>query len=299
LRSRYGLPGPGLDETTVGTNKLRMRQATAGAVRAPRAWSICSFLAMRPDEIGVKDVVIKPLHSSSSRGVRRMSVPAAYEWLAGAEEFYVVEEAVDVEQELHAEGLVVNGALAWLECSSYDRPVLLARRGVRTSLILSAADPRRESMAEMAQAVLTAMAVTTSVFHMEFLVQNGELHFGEVGLRPAGSGVSELLDLAVGSSVWEAHISAQVGVKPRGTAPTRSAQPLTGLVMARLGEDGRAPLAQTEAERLPGVIGTTRGTLTPGQVPPDQCSSEYSALFTGLDRAGLDDLIATVSGERA
>jgi hypothetical protein len=299
LRSRYGLPGPGLDETVVGTNKLRMRQATVGAVRAPRAWSIRSFLAMRPDEIGVNEVVVKPLTSSSSRGVRRMSVPAAQEWLAGATEFCVVEEAIHVEQELHAEGLAVNGELVWLECSAYDRPVLSAQRGVRTSLILPAADPLREPLREMTQAVLTAMAVTTSVFHMEFLVQNGELYFGEVGLRPAGSGLAELLDVTLGSGLWKAHLSSQVGVEPRDTTPTRAAPPLTGLVMARLAEDGYAPLAQADAERLPGVIGTRSGTLAPGQAPPHPCASEYSVFFTGLERAGLDDLIGAVRGQRA
>lgn len=299
LRARYGLPGPGLDETTLGTNKLRMRQATAGAVRAPRAWSPRSFLAMRPEEIGVGEVVVKPLALCSSRGVRRMTVPAAQEWLATATEFCLVEEAIHVEQELHAEGLVVDGKLVWLESSAYDRPVLTAQRGVRTSLILPPADPRRDTLTEMAQAVLTAMAVTTCVFHMEFLVQHGEIYFGEVGLRPAGSHLAELLDVTLGCGVWNAHVCAQVGVEPRDSTPTRTAEPLTGLVMARLAEDGRAPLAQADAERLPGVIGTRRGKLAPGQAPADPGGSEYVAFFAGLDRAGLDDLIGSVRGTPA
>lgn len=297
LRSRYGLPGLGLDETAAGTNKLLMRQTTASAVRAPRAWPASSFLTVATDELEVDEVVVKPLNASSSRGVRRLAVAEARQWLATeADEFHIVEEALRVNRELHTEGLVIDGAVSWLECSEYDRPLLSAGYGHQVSTILPPTDPMRPLITAMTQEVLTAMGVSTSVFHVEFLVQDEELYFGEVGLRPAGSGVAELLDLTLGCGLWTAHMCVQMGRDPRGTEPTRQAEPITGLIMARLDENGQPPLPQAEADRLPNILCTLRGPLSPGEAPPTTASAEYFAMFTGLDRRDLTRLIDALNG---
>lgn len=281
LRSRYGLPGPRFDDALVVTNKWRMRSTLRAAVRSPRAWLSGEFLTV-PESDGMQDdVVVKPLASSSARGVRRMDAAAARAWLAEDGGLWLVEQAIDVVREFHCDGAFTNGQVEWVEVSEYDRPVLVSH-GTRTTTILSCGDALRDELVACASDVVRALAVPEGVFHMEFLYDGRELYFGEVGLRPAGTGIAELLHIATGAGLWSAFVAAQLGRTSVGFNPVRVAPELTGLVMARPSTSGIAPIPPDEARGLPGVVSIGEGNIGRGTTPGHMCEFEYLAFFSGL-----------------
>lgn len=294
LRERYGLPGPSFESTVVGVNKLRMRQATSAVVKSARYWTPAQFLAQ--ESIDIDDVVLKPLAASSARGVRLLSRSVAADALRSSKKFMLVEEALAVDREFHVDGVVSNGAVEWVECSAYDRPVLRAREGTRWSTVLAHEDPLRPVLEDLAARVLAALGTTNSVFHMEFLQCGDDVYFGEVGLRPAGTGIAQRLVLTTGADVWQAHVRAQCGLPTNGFGPRRQGAATTGLIMARADRSGVAPPPAECIKDLPGVVDTVEGRLAAGEKPGDACAFEYIAFFEGVTEPQLGVLVDLMSG---
>lgn len=291
LRSRYGLAGLSHEQSLVVTNKWRMKQAVRPVHRAAAGWLSGPFLEDGPRPA---EVVVKPLSASSARGVRRMPCAAALQALRATEELLLVEEAVDATAELHCDGVVRDGRLRWAVVSSYDRPVL-GSDGCRASVHLVPGDPRVQAATDVARRVLPAVAGDRAVFHLEILQAGEELVFGEIALRPAGTGIAESIQRCFGADLWLEFVALQVGARPPLRAPERAHGDLSGVVLARPSAGG-APLAAEEARRLPGVTGIGEGNLAPGEAPPHACSFRYLAFFDGLRAGELEALIAAIGG---
>ncbi|GAA3634515.1 hypothetical protein GCM10022223_61040 [Kineosporia mesophila] len=296
LRGRYALPGLGPEQAALGTNKWLMRSALRGRVAAPQAWLSGAFLDLAASP--VPEVVIKPLASSSARGVSRMPTPAARAFLRANRGLWLVEEALAVEREFHCDGVVHDGHVEWLLCSEYDRPVLRSF-GTRTTTVLPTSSPFRAGLAHLAGEVLGGLGIGSAVFHLETLWAGETLYFGEIGLRPAGTGIAELLLRSSGADLWAAHVAAQLGHDPRGQGPVRAVPELSGLVMARPTQDGQPPLPRHEARRLPGVDGTADGNLPTGHQPSNMCEFEYLAFFENLSPGSVERLRGRIGREAA
>ncbi|WP_327258827.1 ATP-grasp domain-containing protein [Streptomyces sp. NBC_01240] len=295
LRTQYGLPGLGYEQSVRATNKWRMRSVLSPVVRSPRAWLSGDFLSCGEDPAA--DVVVKPLASSSARGVRRMTAGHARDWLRGHDGLWLVEEAVAVTREFHCDGAFQEGRLSWVEVSEYDRPVLRSH-GTRSTCVLRRDDPVRPLLAERAGLVIEGLGCRDGVFHMEFLHDGSDLFFGEVGLRPGGTGIAELLQIATGADLWAAFVATQLGENSGGFAPRRAAEEITGLVMARTDQDGRPPVPPQVARELPGVVGLGDGNLEHGTRPSHMCEFEYLAFFEGLSTEQVPRLRASVAVAR-
>lgn len=293
VRSALGLPGLGYETSTLVTNKLRMRRHLHGAVRQPRCWLPGEFAQAADRPAG--RVIVKPVSSSSSRGVQFVDAPGVARWLSAQKGLWIVEDVVDVKREFHADGIVLDGSVAWFEPSEYDRPVLHAATGQRSTSVLPPCDTLRDAIGAMARAVVARLGIADGVFHMEALHDGNELYFGEVALRPAGSAIPDALRLGTGADLWRAFMASQLGL-PMTVDATRACKPTTGLIMARSDHEGRRPIDRDAAARLPGVIGTAPGTLEAGVVPTDISQHEYFVFFEGLDRDAVDDLRRRVAG---
>lgn len=293
LRSRYGFPGLTFDESMTVTNKWRMRSALRPHITSPEAWLSGQFLSSTA--AGPESVVIKPLSSSSARGVRLMPTGAARDWLRRNGDLWLVEEAIPVEREFHCDGAFRDGRVEWVEMSEYDRPVLVSH-GTRATSILRRDEPLRSELSRGVDRVVEALSIDAGVFHMEFLYTGQDLYFGEVGLRPAGTGIAELLHLTSGADLWAAFISSQLGEAGPAHKPVHEIHEVAGLVMARPSPAGQRPLARSNAAALPGVLATGDGNISAGAQPANMCEFEYLAFFDGLDRADVPRLLDAVSG---
>jgi len=293
LRSRYGLAGFDHEDSTVATNKWRMKQAVAGGIPVAAGWLSGDFLELRSGRPEV--VVVKPLSSSAARGVRRLPVADALEWLRSRDELFLVEQALPVTGELHCDGVVRDGELRLVVVSAYDRPVLRSF-GTRASMHLPLDDPRVAPATEATRRVVRSLPHTDYVFHLELLQVGDELVFGEVGLRPAGTGIAESIERCFGVSLWSHFVGMQVGLPMPVEQVQRSHDGLlSGVIMGRPSEAG-APLGAEEAARLPGITGTGPGNLEPGAEPDSMCSYHYLAFFEDVSHAELRGLVDTIGG---
>ncbi|MEV5499529.1 hypothetical protein AB0M50_29420 [Nonomuraea fuscirosea] len=295
VRSQYGLPGLGYEQVLIATNKWRMRTALRSVVRSPRAWLSGKFLRDEPPvPPEMAEVVIKPMASSAARGVRRMPIAQARAWLAARDDLWLVEEAVETQREFHCDGVFHEGRLSWAEASEYDRPVLRSH-GTRSTSILRRNDSLRSALIDRSNRVVGGLGCREGVFHMEFLFDGTELFFGEVGLRPAGTGIAELIGIATGADLWASFVAAQLGRGSDGFSPKRQAADITGLIMARPTADGRLPLPAHKVRGLPGVVELGEGNLMRGAQPANMCEFEYLAFFEGLTREEIARVRQTVA----
>ena len=258
LRSRYGLPGMSYDQSLVATNKWRMKQRLAEALPTAACWLSGDFLAgpHRP-----REVVVKPLSGSASKGVRRLPIEQALQELADHDELLLVEEAVDIECELHCDGVVRGGELLVALPSVYDRPVLDAIGTTRASIHLPVDDDRHEAVVKATHHVVETLRIDTQgianfVFHLELFQVHGELLFGEIGLRPAGGGVAESLRYFHGVDIWAEFVGLQLSRPPRvGSPAPRHSHTYRGVT-------GITPDVRLSAEELLAVPGISR--VSPG-----------------------------------
>lgn len=292
LRSRYGLRGLDAEQALVATNKWRMKQAVRPHYPAAAAWLSGEFAELRGARPGT--VVVKPLTGSASRGVRRLPLGEALRVLAASDELLLVEEALAVERELHCDGLVRDGRLAWVVVSTYDQPVLRTWM-TRGSIHLPAADPRAAAAVSAIRRILPAFPFAGFVFHLELLEVEGELVFGEIGLRPGGAGIADSIGRCHGSDHWLEFVGLQVGVKERLSPLPRPRADFCGVVSVVPPPD--TPPAETaELARLPGVTKVEPGNLLPGRRPENSCHYSHLVFFEGLGRPGVGALLRSLGG---
>jgi hypothetical protein len=277
LRSRYGLAGMSYNQALIATNKWRMKQQLAQTLPTAACWLSGDFLAEphRPC-----DVVVKPLSGSSSKGVRRLPTEQVLQELANHDELLVVEEAVDIECELHCDGVVRGGELLVALPSAYDRPVLGAVGTPHASIHLPADDDRHEAAVKAAhQAVETlrigAQGIADFVFHLELFQVHGEVLFGEIGLRPAGGGVAESLRHFHGVDIWAEFVGLQLGRPPRvGPQASRDSRTYRGII-------GITPDVRLSGEELLSVPGISH--VSPGSPKAHrEAEAGSSCAFTHL-----------------
>lgn len=294
LRTRYGLDGLQFEQSLVVTDKWHMTMAVRSAVLSPRTWLSGQFLHERPS--GLPEVVVKPRASSSARGVRRLSYMDALDFLSSNDRLWVVAEAIDVEREFHCDGVVRDGSIAWMQSSEYDRPVLRSF-GTRSTTVLDASDPLRDELSLFASAVISAIAIERGVFHLEIMYDGRRLVFGEIGFRPAGTGIAELILRVNEIDLWAEFLAAQLGTERAPDWTATDVRDVAGLIMARPGVNGEPPLDESAARSLPGVIGIGVGNIDRNTDPENMCEYEYLVFFDGVERSSVADLRRAVAGK--
>jgi hypothetical protein len=292
IRSSLGLPGPAYDEILPVTDKWRMKQAVRHGVPAARGWLSSAVVTGRVQLPG--RVVIKPTVSSSARGVEVMTSSVAVARLRQESALWLVEEAVDVDEELHCDGVLREGQVLWSTVSVYDRPVLHAS-GSRGSLHLPPDDLVVAAAGRVVRAAFDALPVRDGVFHLElFRRPGGDLLFGEVGLRPAGGGVATSLKIATGVDLWEHFLALQLGIElppPAGALPPGRQ---TGVLMIRQA----SALPHTDIAAMPGVAHVEEGNTGFSGSGAHSCDCSHYVYVDAAGRAELARITDAVGGVR-
>lgn len=217
LRMRYGLKH-GLDATRSAnvTNKLSMRRRLSGRVLNPRFWHSGEFLQEARLNVGAAHlpakVVVKPIYGSSSQGVECLTFSQAIDYLAAQSSLSIVEEYIPLDRELHCDGVVVDGKVDFFLLSRYARPWLEGALRSNASLHLPNSDPQYEAAKEMVRVLLGELGIESGVFHIELFDCQGQLYFGEMGLRPGGGGIAESINYFFDLDMWDCYLKLALGV---------------------------------------------------------------------------------------
>ncbi len=187
VRRHLGLDGPSKEQLELVRDKVRMKEAVAGAgVRYPR-------FAVAPAPDGTLPwsgrTVLKPRQGASSEGVRIHATAeeavAAYRELASCDDFQL-EEYIEGDI-LFADGLVAGGKLISFAVSKYINTPLDFIDGKPLGAFHV---PAGEQYREFVLSVLAALDVQAGCIHLEFFrTPLGEPVFLEIANRVGGAGV--------------------------------------------------------------------------------------------------------------
>lgn len=295
IRERYGLPGPSFSTAIVTTNKLRMRQFFRDIVLSPEFQSVGEFIH-NPYKLGSK-VVLKPMYGSAARGVEVLDVDEALQlFTENSDHSYIVEKAIKIVNEFHCDGIVRDNKIIWSDISQYDRPVIHSS-GTRNTVLIPESDYRYSMIQKFANSIVAAIHENSFVFHLEIWDDGNQLWFGEIGLRPGGTGIADLHRHFSSVDLWKEHFKSEL--MDDNALPICPDKPKdrTGLIMARSTEDGIMPLPEKEVHQLADIKYTETGNILRGDIPENRCEYEYIAFFSEISDLKISQLMKIISRE--
>ncbi|MEU2872570.1 ATP-grasp domain-containing protein [Streptomyces olivoreticuli] len=208
LREHLGVPGAPVDQVALARDKVLMKQAVEEAgLRVPRFLPLTHFLEQDGRVPWFGRTVLKPHRGASSEdvlvfGTPRQAAAAVTERRTGVArldagsglEDFQVEEFVSGPIR-HFDGLVQGGEVLVLSASEY----------VGTCLKYAQGEPMGSFQIEFSEETrawvsraLAAVRIEHGSFHLEAIVDEGELVFLEVGNRVGGADVVATVELATG-----------------------------------------------------------------------------------------------------
>src|SRR3954465_1131983 len=256
IRETFGLPGLSVEQTVPFRDKEMMKRVLdAAGIRTPwhvSARSVAEVWAAA-EQVGYP-LIVKPIAGAGSAHTYRVDSPAeltdVLPQLRHVPEVSV-EEFVDGE-EFTFDTICADGRILF-EHVLCDRPRPLQMRmhewvsPVSISLRdLSA--PQLAGGRRMGEAVLAALGFRSGFTHMEwYLTSDGEAVFGEIGARPPGARVVDLMNVATDGDTYAGWAQAVL----HGSMPPLERRYNAGAIFKRARGEGRI----THSEGLDALLG--------------------------------------------
>ncbi|MBD0292550.1 MAG: hypothetical protein ICV70_03105 [Jiangellaceae bacterium] len=211
IREMFGMPGLTVDQTVPFRDKERMKQAIdAAGIRAPRHASATTVAAVweAAERIGFP-LIVKPIAGAGSADTYRVDSAAELSdvlpLLRHVPEVSV-EEFVDGEEFTYdtvcADGRILFEHVLWYR----PRPLQMRLHEWISPTCISLRDvsvPDVQGGRQMGARVLAALGFRTGFTHMEWYRKaDGEAVFGEIGGRPPGARVVDLMNYATDSDLY-------------------------------------------------------------------------------------------------
>jgi hypothetical protein len=203
LRESIGTPGLTVEQTVPFRDKGRMKEVVeAAGIRTPRSARATTAAGCREaaERIGYP-VIIKPIAGAGSLDTYRVEsggdLEATLPRLLHVDEVSV-EEFIDGE-EFTYDTVCSAGAISFYNIAEYrPRPLIGKQVEWISQQVISHRDPDHPTLAggkAMGEAVISAMGFASGFTHMEwYLTACGEVVFGEIGARPPGARLTDLMN---------------------------------------------------------------------------------------------------------
>jgi formate-dependent phosphoribosylglycinamide formyltransferase (GAR transformylase) len=205
MRERLGLPGMSVARTIPFRDKETMKEVLdAAGIRTPHHYrgTTVAQVVEAAETFGYP-VVVKPIDGAGSVSTYRVGSRQQLDEITprlGSIREVSVEEFVEGD-DMTYETLCVDGRIQFYSIGTYIPRALDMRTNEWISPItLVYRDPDEERLAAgraMGEAVLQALEFQTGYTHMEwYRTQDGEAVFGEIGARPPGAYLVDLINYA-------------------------------------------------------------------------------------------------------
>jgi biotin carboxylase len=211
LRERLGLPGANVEQTLRFRDKELMKQALDRAgLRTPRHVRAHSVSACweAAEQLGFP-LILKPIAGAGSADTYRVNdadeLRAVLPRLLHVPDVSV-EEFIDGE-EYTFDTITVDGRIAYYNIAWYRPRPLIARSNEWISpQVIALREVERPELAggvKLGHEVIAALDVSTAFTHMEwYRTAEGEVVFGEIGLRPPGAHQVDQMNYACDIDVY-------------------------------------------------------------------------------------------------
>jgi hypothetical protein len=205
IREMLGLPGMTVEQTLPFRDKEIMKRVLdAAGIRTPHHYSATTAVQVieAAETIGFP-VIVKPIAGAGSEHTYRLNsreeLDDVLPRLRGIAEVSV-EEFVEGD-DMTYETICVDGRIAHYSISTYiPRALTMKENEWISPCTLVLRDPDTPELApgrEMGEAVLKALGFQTGYTHMEwYRTRDGEAVFGEIGGRPPGAYLVDLINYA-------------------------------------------------------------------------------------------------------
>lgn len=219
LREAFGLPGMSVEETIPFRDKERMKQVLdAAGIRTPWHMSTRTVAGVweAAEKIGYP-LIVKPIAGAGSADTYRVDSAAQLNdvlpLLRHVPEISV-EEFVDAEEftfdTICADGDILFEHVLWYR----PRPLQMRMHEWVSPVSISVRDlsvPHLTRGCDMGRAVLRALGFRSGFTHMEwYRKHDGDVVFGEIGARPPGARVVDLMNFATDGDTYVGWASAVV-----------------------------------------------------------------------------------------
>jgi biotin carboxylase len=229
IREAFGLPGMTVEQTVPFRDKEHMKRVLdAGGIRTP--WHVRATTVAQvwdaAEQVGFP-LIVKPIAGAGSADTYRVeSMQELSDVLPHLRHVpeVSVEEFVDGEEftfdTICAEGTIFFEHVLWYR----PRPLQMRMHEWVSPVSISLRDlavPHLQDGMAMGRAVLSALGFQTGFTHMEWYRKpDGEVVFGEIGARPPGARVVDLMNIATDADTYVGWAQAVVHGR---TEPLRAA----------------------------------------------------------------------------
>ena len=205
IREMLGLTGMSVEQTVPFRDKETMKQVLdAAGIRTPHHYRATTAAQVREaaETIGYP-VIVKPIAGAGSENTYRLESPEDVDQVLPALRRITevsVEEFVEGD-DMTFETLCVDGRILFYSVATYiPRALDMKHNAWISPITMVYRDPDREELAagrRMGEAVLKALDFRTGYTHMEwYRTRDGEAVFGEIGGRPPGAYLVDLINYA-------------------------------------------------------------------------------------------------------
>jgi biotin carboxylase len=225
IREAFGLPGMTVQETVPFRDKEQMKRTLdAAGIRTPWHVSVRTVAGVweAAEKIGYP-IIVKPIAGAGSADTYRVDsdeqLTEVLPLLRHVPELSV-EEFVDGEEftfdTICADGRILFEHVLWYR----PRPLQMRLHEWVSPVSISLRDPSVPHLAggrRMGEAVLAALGFRSGFTHMEwYLKHDGEAVFGEIGARPPGARVVDVMNFATDGDTYVGWAQAVVhgGMQP-------------------------------------------------------------------------------------
>ena len=257
IRETFGLPGLTVEQTVPFRDKETMKRVLdAAGIRTP--WHVSARTVAEvwaaAEKVGYP-LIVKPIAGAGSADTYRVDsdeeLAAVLPLLRHVPEVSV-EEFVDGEEftfdTICADGQILFEHVLWYR----PRPLQMRMHEWVSPVSISLRDlsaPHLAGGRRMGEAVLAALGFRSGFTHMEwYLKPDGEAVFGEIGARPPGARVVDLMNFATDGDTYAGWAQAVVhGSHAAAGAPVQRGRPSSS--------GPAAPAAITHSEGLDALMG--------------------------------------------
>lgn len=134
----------------------------------------------------------------------------------------IAEKYIPIETEYSIDAVVYKGEVLFCAATQYLGPLLQNIGGLIGTHTVNENSPLGTAMRELLSKTINALDLQNGVTHMEIYKTDRGLIIGEITCRPGGAGVSQIIELHHGVSLWEAFINVSLHELPEITPHTRS-----------------------------------------------------------------------------
>ncbi|WP_100448873.1 ATP-grasp domain-containing protein [Glycomyces xiaoerkulensis] len=304
LRSILGLPGPDYEIAHRFSHKFAMKRRLAErgvpVVAHGIAGGVDSVL-----EAGVDTpIIVKPALGSGTTTVLRIDDRRHFDSLGShpvlqrlrrSPHPLIVERAVDIDEEFHCDGIVVDGKVRFAAASKYFEPILQRGEVMMGSYTLPVGSEQDRIVLDLHRRTVEALGLRDGVTHLEVLREGSDYHVGEISCRPGGAGIPEQVLVQFGVDQWDACVKTATGRTPT-LAPVAADGVMVRCQLPLHPGTVRDVSSSEETLDIPGVVRAVVNVAPGDTVRGPWHSGMFSALvYRRTDaESDVDDVVADV-----